>query len=61
MNIETIDAFRRELAAHTDSLVARQRRGYSPARAKLIERQRALYDATLALQLRFEVGPGKRH
>lgn len=51
-----VDAFRRDLAAYTDALVARQRRSHSSARAKLIKEQQALYDATLALQLRLEEG-----
>ena len=56
--VQTTDAFRRDLAAHTDALVGRQRRRYSPVRAKLIAEQTALYDATLALQLRLEEGKG---
>ena len=50
------DAFRRDLAAHTDALIGRQRRKLSPKRAKLIAEQQALYDATLKLQLRLEEG-----
>jgi hypothetical protein len=56
--VSNADVFRRDLAAHTDALVARQRRSYSSARAKLIQEQQALYDATLALQLRLEEGRG---
>jgi hypothetical protein len=50
------DAFRRDLAAHTDALIGRQHRRHSPKRAKLIEEQQVLYDAILKLQLRLEEG-----
>lgn len=41
----TLDDMRMELAARCDSLMGRQRRGYSQARAKVITDLRAAYDA----------------
>lgn len=40
------DQLRRTIAARRDRLVARQRRGYSPARAALIDRLGEEYRAT---------------
>ena len=54
--VSKADAFRRDLAAHTDALIGRQRRSPSPVRAKLISDQQALYGAVLAFQTRMEEG-----